>query len=596
MSSKDDESEEFYSPKGSINGRESSSGTGSASRRAFAAIDVENFRNESTSHSSSTYTSSVPGSGSGSPARSISLSLSLANNLSPNNAIPKSPDLIEIQTIQPLPAQILSPAYSSSPERYYRRSEQSSPRISNSSDHNMESSAKISTTVIPTPPEIRGPVLPEPASALSSPDRYSRRSEESESSPRISNVSDHIVESPVRINSPVTHYTTDIPTPLESALALVPSSSSPERYSKSSPRVSNVSGLNVESPTRINSLAWSEKCSMKSQESSPRISNASDQNIESPVRISSPVQQKSHMCLLSLLEKYSTSEESSSSRTSIDFDQNIESPTSISSPVLHYTVTVLPMPPPPPPPPPSKVWENPKTPTPCFACNCSKKPAGPPVMINPLRPIALESPTLISSIELPSNDSQLARNDENKETKHSTEDTLKPKLKPLHWDKVRASSDREMVWDQFKCSSFKLNEEMIETLFVVNTPKPKPNLNETMRWQVLPSPGQDNSDWVLDPKKAQNIAILLKALYVTVHEVCEGLLEGNVDILGTELLESLLKMAPSKEEERKLLEYKEEDDSPTKLGDAERFLKAVVDIPYAFKRVDAMLYVSNFDS
>ena len=69
---------------------------------------------------------------------------------------------------------------------------------------------------------------------------------------------------------------------------------------------------------------------------------------------------------------------------------------------------------------------------------------------------------------------------------------------------------------------------------------------------------------------------------------------GNVDALGTELLESLLKMAPTKEEERKLKEYK--DDSPTKLGHAEKFLKAVIDVPFAFKRVDAMLYVANFES
>ena len=69
---------------------------------------------------------------------------------------------------------------------------------------------------------------------------------------------------------------------------------------------------------------------------------------------------------------------------------------------------------------------------------------------------------------------------------------------------------------------------------------------------------------------------------------------GNADALGTELLESLLKMAPTKEEERKLKDYK--DDSPFKLGSAEKFLKAVLDIPFAFKRVDAMLYTTNFDS
>lgn len=53
-------------------------------------------------------------------------------------------------------------------------------------------------------------------------------------------------------------------------------------------------------------------------------------------------------------------------------------------------------------------------------------------------------------------------------------------------------------------------------------------------------------------------------------------------------------MAPTKEEERKLKEYK--DDSPVKLGHAEKFLKAMLDIPFAFKRVDAMLYVANFES
>ncbi|XP_024030618.1 formin-like protein 1, partial [Morus notabilis] len=102
------------------------------------------------------------------------------------------------------------------------------------------------------------------------------------------------------------------------------------------------------------------------------------------------------------------------------------------------------------------------------------------------------------------------------------EETPKPKLKPLHWDKVRASSDREMVWDQLRSSSFKLNEEMIETLFVVNNPNLKPK--ETTPRSVIPSPNVENR--VLDPKKSQNIAISLRALNVTIEEVCEALLEG----------------------------------------------------------------------
>lgn len=53
-------------------------------------------------------------------------------------------------------------------------------------------------------------------------------------------------------------------------------------------------------------------------------------------------------------------------------------------------------------------------------------------------------------------------------------------------------------------------------------------------------------------------------------------------------------MAPTKEEERKLKECK--NDSPLKNGVSERFLSAMLDIPFAFKRVDALLYVANFES
>jgi len=53
-------------------------------------------------------------------------------------------------------------------------------------------------------------------------------------------------------------------------------------------------------------------------------------------------------------------------------------------------------------------------------------------------------------------------------------------------------------------------------------------------------------------------------------------------------------MAPSKEEERKLREHK--DDSQTKLGLAEKFLKAVLDVPFAFKRIEAMLFIASFES
>lgn len=238
------------------------------------------------------------------------------------------------------------------------------------------------------------------------------------------------------------------------------------------------------------------------------------------------------------------------------------------------------IPPPPPPPPPLPTYAHWETPNPSTPIAQPKLISMPPAIVPHSRASVLQTPTKVSPIELPPSSISIEK----------TEETPKLKLKPLHWDKVRASSDREMVWDHLRSSSFKLNEEMIETLFVVNNPNPKPK--ETTPRSVLPPPNQENR--VLDPKKSQNIAISLRALNVTTEEVCDALLEGNADTLGTELLESLMKMAPTKEEERKLKEYKE--DSAIKLGAAEKFLKALLDVPFAFKRVDAMLYISNFES
>ncbi|GAV67125.1 FH2 domain-containing protein [Cephalotus follicularis] len=233
------------------------------------------------------------------------------------------------------------------------------------------------------------------------------------------------------------------------------------------------------------------------------------------------------------------------------------------------------LPPAPPPPPPPRFWEMPVQPG-LFREGSS----GPPILVAPSRPVVSQKLGPAFGIEKLQDSESMER----------SEETPKPKLKPLHWDKVRASSDRAMAWDQIKSSSFQLNEEMIETLFVVNNSNYTPK--DLARRQVLLSLNQENR--VLDPKKSQNIAILLRALNVTIDEVCEALLEGNSDTLGTELLESLLKMAPTKEEEHRLREFN--DESPFKLGPAEKFLKAVLDIPFAFKRVDAMLYIANFDS
>ena len=50
-------------------------------------------------------------------------------------------------------------------------------------------------------------------------------------------------------------------------------------------------------------------------------------------------------------------------------------------------------------------------------------------------------------------------------------------------------------------------------------------------------------------------------------------------------------MAPTADEELKLRLYTGD---PFLIGPADRFLKALIEIPFAFKRLESLLYVSTF--
>lgn len=160
----------------------------------------------------------------------------------------------------------------------------------------------------------------------------------------------------------------------------------------------------------------------------------------------------------------------------------------------------------------------------------------------------------------------------------------KAKLKPFFWDKVLANPDHSMVWHQIKSGSFQFDEEMIESLFGA----PAGNNKKETRTDASPQGPLTQYVQIIDPKKAQNLSILLKALNVTTEEVCDALQEGIE--LPSELLETLLKMAPTTEEELKLRLYSGD---VSRLGTAERFLKVLVEIPFAFKRLESLLFMST---
>lgn len=61
--------------------------------------------------------------------------------------------------------------------------------------------------------------------------------------------------------------------------------------------------------------------------------------------------------------------------------------------------------------------------------------------------------------------------------------------------------------------------------------------------------------------------------------------------LPVEFLESCLKMAPTADEELKLRLFSGD---VSQLGVAERFLKVMIEIPFAYKRVESLIYMSYY--
>ncbi|XP_027172555.1 formin-like protein 5 [Coffea eugenioides] len=219
--------------------------------------------------------------------------------------------------------------------------------------------------------------------------------------------------------------------------------------------------------------------------------------------------------------------------------------------------------PPPPPTIPSPTRNGPRPPPPPPPGGSGAPPRPPPLGLKPTRP-PLGSSNLSTSANV------------------EDADAPKAKLKPFFWDKVLANPDHSMVWHQIKSGSFQFNEEMIESLFGYAPA-------ERNRNQRKESAAQDAANQyiqIIDPKKSQNLSILLKALNVTTEEVCDALQEGNE--LPSELIQTLLKMAPTTDEELKLRLYSGD---LSRLGPAERFLKVLVDIPCAFKRLESLLFM-----
>lgn len=139
---------------------------------------------------------------------------------------------------------------------------------------------------------------------------------------------------------------------------------------------------------------------------------------------------------------------------------------------------------------------------------------------------------------------------------------------------------------------FRFEDDLMEALFGYNvTSKRTPEGNRATTSSGTSKLARPTQMFILDPRKSQNTAIVLKSLSVSRKEILDALMEGQG--LSVDTLEKLTKICPTEEETSKILQF---DGNTRKLADAESFLYQMLKaVPSAFKRFNAMLFRSNYD-
>lgn len=167
-----------------------------------------------------------------------------------------------------------------------------------------------------------------------------------------------------------------------------------------------------------------------------------------------------------------------------------------------------------------------------------------------------------------------------------------PKLKPLVWNKVPKNRLKGTVWEMIKDDAEEpiVDADEFEALFLTKPAKsgPAPQL---ARGTSAGAGGSTLS--LLDPKRANNLSIILSRSKLSFEQMRKAVLELNAEALPAEALCALLKCVPSQEE----LELVTSANVPAAtLGLAERFVFHVGSIPRLQRRLECFLYMQRFNA
>ncbi|KAI9101081.1 hypothetical protein DFS34DRAFT_456152 [Phlyctochytrium arcticum] len=217
------------------------------------------------------------------------------------------------------------------------------------------------------------------------------------------------------------------------------------------------------------------------------------------------------------------------------------------------------MPPPPPPPPPPSIGGPPPPPPPPG----SGSPPPPP----PPGGVPAPSGLIITKAKQP--------------------------MKPLQWVKIPQRAVKSTIWEEVVKEAYSketegkkiLNESELVELFSKKErpPRPAPAEQEVPVKKIIS---------LIDSRRAQNIAIMLGGLRLQYSEIRDAIIEVDESVLTIERLQALRMYAPTQEECDIVRGYEGDMED---VGNAEKYIREVMDIPRLSHRLECMLYRRRFE-
>lgn len=174
-------------------------------------------------------------------------------------------------------------------------------------------------------------------------------------------------------------------------------------------------------------------------------------------------------------------------------------------------------------------------------------------------------------------------------------------MKTINWNKIPLYAfKQDSVWDDVSKMNDSIGVEYgkLEELFSQKVTSPtastlSPGAEDANKVMTRKNSQSHAEVTLLDPKKSMNVNIFLKQFRKSNDVIIDQIKQGDARALGVEKLKGLLKLLPQTDEIESIQGY---DGDVDKLGNAEKFFHALIQLKSYKIRIETMLLKADFNS